>query len=343
MVAPVASARAAGLRYVGEAGPGLGRKRAGKYFSYVGLDGAPIRDPGTLARIKALAIPPAWTDVWICPDPQGHIQATGYDAKGRKQYRYHPRWRAVRDEAKYGRLAAFGAALPRIRARVATDLARPGLPRAKVLAAVVHLLETTYIRVGNAEYARENQSYGLTTLRNEHVDVHGAQVQFHFRGKSGKEHQVALSDRRLARLVQRCQELPGQELFQYRTEDGRFQPVDSADVNAYLREVAGAEFSAKDFRTWAGTVLAAATLRAAGPGETATAARQNVVAAIAQVAARLGNTPSVCRQCYVHPAVLDAYLAGALPAALAPPPAPPPALTPDEAAVLHFLTTRAPE
>jgi len=339
---PVASAKAAGLRYVSDAKPGIQRKRAGKYFSYRGVDGRPIHDPAELTRIKALGIPPAWTDVWICPDRRGHIQATGRDAKGRKQYRYHPRWRAVRDETKYARLLAFGAALPQIRARVAQDLALRGLPRAKVLAATVRLLETTFIRIGNEEYARANDSYGLTTLRNEHVVVAGAELRFHFRGKSGKEHTITVADRRVARIVQRCQDLPGQELFAYLDEHGVPQTIDSEDVNNYLREIAGQEFTAKDFRTWGGTLLAAQELQALPAGDSAAPAKKDVGAAIEAVARRLGNTPAICRKCYVHPAVIESYLDGSLRDLLQPPVAPEPAaaapaLRPEEAGVLHLL------
>ncbi len=309
---PVESAKAAGLRYVTDLGPGIRRKRAGRGWSYVGRDGKPIRDPATLARIKALGIPPAYTDVWICPNPNGHIQATGRDARGRKQYRYHPRWREVRDETKYGRMMAFGAALPAIRERTNCDLTRPGLPREKVLATVVRLLESTLIRVGNEEYARTNESFGLTTMRDEHVDVEGTTVRFTFRGKSGKEHSIDVRDRRLAAVVKRCQDMPGQELFQYVDDAGSRQTIDSGDVNDYLREITGQDFTAKDFRTWAGTVLAAQALREFEAFDSETQAKRNVVRAIEAVSERLGNTKAVCRKCYVHPAVLDAYLDGSL-------------------------------
>jgi len=269
-----------------------------------------VRDPETLSRIRSLAIPPAWTDVWISAAPNGHLQATGRDARGRKQYRYHPRWNAVRDEEKFGRMLAFGRALPRIRARTAEDLRRPGLPREKVLAAVVRLLEATLIRVGNDEYARQNRSFGLTTLRDRHARVEASRIRFQFRGKSGVEHSVQVVDRRLARVVKRCQDLPGQELFQYVDEEGQRHAVESADVNAYLREITEDDFTAKDFRTWAGTVLAAQALQALEEVDSEVQARRNVVRAIESVAARLGNTPSVCRKCYVHPAVIDAYLDG---------------------------------
>src|SRR5919198_3719255 len=313
---PVEAARAAGLRYVTDAVPGIRRKRAGKRFSYLGLDGKPLRDPDQLRRIKSLVIPPAWTEVWVCPSPRGHLQATGRDARGRKQYRYHPRWREARDETKYERMIAFGEALPRIRERVERDLALPDLPREKVLATVVRLLDTTSIRVGNEEYARQNGSFGLTTLRNRHVDVAGSTLRFHFRGKGGKEYRVDLKDRRLARIVQRCQDLPGQDLFQYVDDDGDLQAVESDDINEYLREISGQDFTAKDFRTWAGTVLAACALEGLEAFESETEARRNVVQAIDSVAEQLGNTRVVCRRCYVHPAVIDAYLDRSLTGAL---------------------------
>jgi len=309
---PARAARSAGLRYVGDARPGLARKKSGKSFRYVDAAGAPVRDEETLARIRSLAIPPAWTDVWICPSPQGHIQATGRDEKGRKQYRYHPRWRQVRDEAKYGRMAAFGRALPRIREAVDADLKRDGMPRRKVLAAVVQLLELSLIRVGNDEYARTNKSFGLTTMRNRHVAVEGPTIRFQFKGKSGVKHRISIKDRRLARVVARCQELPGQELFTYIDDDGEPQRIDSADVNEYLREASGEDFTAKDFRTWAGTVLASLALQEFEAFDGEAQAKRNVVQAVERVAERLGNTPSVCRKCYVHPAVLDAYLEGSM-------------------------------
>lgn len=309
---PVESAKAAGLRYVRDGEPGIQRKRAGKHFSYVGPDGKPIRDPEVLRRIKSLGIPPAYTDVWICADPRGHLQATGRDAKGRKQYRYHPLWRATRDDTKYHRMLAFGQALPLIRARTEHDLGLPGLPREKVLAGVVRLLEATLIRVGNEEYAKTNKSFGLTTMRDRHVRIEGATVRFAFRGKSGKSHTVQLTDRRLAKIVKRCRDLPGYELFQYIDDDGQRQTIGSADVNAYLREVTGQDFTAKDFRTWAGTVLAAIALQEFEAVDSEAQAKKNVVRAIERVSERLGNTPSICRKCYVHPAVLDAYLEGTL-------------------------------
>jgi DNA topoisomerase-1 len=310
----VCAARAAGLRYVSDEKPGYSRRKTGKSFAYYDVNGELIRDRETLERIRSLVIPPAWTDVWICPLDNGHIQATGKDSKGRKQYRYHPRWRAVRDENKYGRLLAFGRALPAIRKRVDADLARHGLHREKVLAAVVRLLETTLIRVGNEEYARVNRSFGLTTMRDRHVDVAPSKgsVRFKFRGKSGVYHTIDLHDARLARIVKRCRDLPGQELFQYLDETGAVHDVGSEDVNEYLRSVAGEEFTAKDFRTWAGTVLAAMALKECEAFATKTQAKKNLVRAIERVAARLGNTPTVCRKCYVHPEVINAYLDGSL-------------------------------
>lgn len=309
---PVLSAKAAGLRYVTDTKPGIKRKRWGKGFRYTDADGKTVRDKETLARIKALVIPPAWTNVWICPNPSGHLQVTGRDARGRKQSRYHPRWREVRDETKYERMILFGTALPQIRERVEQDLAMRGLPRQKVLATIVRLMETTLIRVGNEEYARQNKSYGLTTMRNKHVEVDGSTVTFRFQGKSGIKHSVDITDRRIARIVQRCEDLPGYELFQYVERDGMTHSVDSADVNEYLREIAGQEFTAKDFRTWAGSVLTCVALRELEAFASETEAKRNVVQAIKQVAARLGNTPSVCRKCYVHPAVLECYLSGAM-------------------------------
>lgn len=314
---PRDDARSAGLRYVSDDMPGIHRRRRGRGFSYTGPDGEPIRDEQTLARIRSLAIPPAWDDVWICTRPNGHLQATGRDAKGRKQYRYHPRWREVRDEAKFDRVVPFSQALPRIREAVAEHLALPGLPREKVLATIVVLLEKSLIRVGNDEYATENGSYGLTTLRNRHVDITGSRIRFSFRGKSGQHHDVGVSDRRVASIVKRLRELPGQELFQYLDDDGERRSVSSDDVNDYLRDLAGEEFTAKDFRTWGGTMLAARALVAAGPFDSESQARHNVVAAMIDVAEQLGNTPTVCRNCYVHPAVIDAYLAGTLPSDVA--------------------------
>ena len=309
---PVQSAKEAGLRYVTDARPGILRKRAGKGFRYVGPDGKNIRDPETLRRIRSLVIPPAWKDVWITTDPRGHLQATGRDARGRKQSRYHPRWRAVRDETKYERMLLFGTALRRIRERVDEHLALPGLPREKVLATVVRLMDSKLIRVGNDGYARENNSYGLTTMRRKHVKINGSQLLFRFRGKSGVQHQVGVHDRRLARIVRQCQDLPGYELFEYLDAAGQPRTVDSADVNEYLRQISGGEFTAKDFRTWAGTVLASMALRNLAPFDSEKQAKKNVVQAIKDVARRLGNTPAVCRKCYLHPGVLECYMAGSL-------------------------------
>lgn len=306
----LASAKSAGLRYVSDAGPGLSRRPRGKRFDYFSADGRRVRDPQVLGRIKRLAIPPAWTGVWICPLANGHIQATGRDQRGRKQYRYHSDWRAVRDESKYERVIAFGEALPRIRARVAKDLRERGLTRTKVLAAIVRLLETTLIRIGNEEYARANQSFGLSTMRDKHVRVKGGSLHFEFKGKSGKRHEIDLHDPRLAAIVRQTQDLPGQDLFQYVDDDGAPQRITSDDVNAYLRDVAGSEFSAKDFRTWSGTVLAALALREFEAFATKTEARKNLVQAIERVSQRLGNTPSVCRKCYIHPSILESYLDG---------------------------------
>jgi DNA topoisomerase-1 len=309
------TAGGSGLRHSTDASPGIRRRRAGRGFSYRDARGRPVRDRETLARIKSLAIPPAWSEVWICSDPNGHLQATGRDARRRKVYRYHPRYRRRREAAKFERLVAFATALPRIRRRVAADLARPGLPREKVLAAVVRLLELTLIRVGNHEYARLNRSFGLTTLRDRHAKVRGGAIRFRFRGKSGRLHEVGLRDRRLAAVIRRCRDLPGQELFQYVDEDDNVAGVRSDDVNEYLREIADG-VTAKDFRTWAGTVLAYRALRALDSPVTDSEAKRNVVAAIRETADLLGNTPAVCRQAYVHPAVVKAYLDGRLGGAL---------------------------
>jgi DNA topoisomerase-1 len=309
---PPAAAKAAGLRYVHDDRPGIRRVSSADEVRYLGAGGAPVDDEATLRRIKSLAIPPAWTDVWICPQANGHLQATGRDARGRKQYRYHPKWREVRDEVKYERMISFGKALPRIRKEVDRALALPGLPREKVLATIVYLLEATMMRIGNDEYARENKSYGLTTLRNRHVRIDGSDVEFRFRGKSGVYHDVKVHDRRLARIIQRTRDLPGQDLFQYLDEDGETHTVGSSDVNDYLRTITGEDYTAKDFRTWSGTVLAAMALQEFEAVDSDTQAKKNVVRAIESVAERLGNTPSVCRKCYVHPAVLDAYLDGTM-------------------------------
>ena len=309
---PVESAKAAGLRHVDDTRmSGIRRIGSTSRVRYVGPNGATIGNADELRRIKALVIPPACTNVWICQDPRGHLQATGRDARGRKQYRYHPRWREVRDEVKYGRLVPFAKALPVIRERTSADIRKTGLPRDKVLAAAVQLLEKTLIRIGNEEYARDNGSVGLTTMRDRHATIHGTTVHFEFRGKSGVAHAIDLHDVRLARIVKACRDLPGHELFQYVDEDGTRQIVDSADVNAYLREVSGEDFTAKDFRTWAGTVLTAKALAVVATFKSHTEAKRNVVAAIESVAKRLGNTKAVCRKCYIHPAILDAYMDGA--------------------------------
>jgi DNA topoisomerase I len=310
-----AAPAATGLRHCADDRPGITRRRSGRGFAYRAPDGRPIRDEEILARIRAIVIPPAWTEVWICPWPNGHLQATGRDARGRKQYRYHPRYRRRRDTAKFARLIAFARALPTIRRRVDGDLARPGLPREKVLAAVVRLLELTLIRVGNDEYARLNRSFGLTTLRDRHAVVDGTEVRFRFRGKSGQRQEVGLRDRRLAAVVRRCRDLPGQELFQYVGADGEPHDVGSDDVNRYLDDIAPG-ITAKDFRTWAGTVLAFRALAALGDGQTARERQRNVAAAIRETATSLGNTAAVARQAYVHPAVVDAYLDGRIRTAL---------------------------
>lgn len=307
----LASARAAGLRYTTDRRPGIRRQRSGQRFTYVGPDGKAIRDARELERIRKLVIPPAWTDVWICPDPRGHLQATGRDARGRKQYRYHPRWREVRDETKYDRLIAFARALPVIRRTVAEHLRQPGLMREKVLATVVTLLERTLIRIGNDEYARVNRSFGLTTLRDGHVEISGARLRFSFRGKSGIEHEVDLRDERLARIVRQCRDLPGYELFQYLDVNGDRQTVGSEEVNAYLKTITGQDITSKDFRTWSGTVLAAQLLCECKPCTCEAESKRNIVRIVEVVAGRLGNTRAVCRRCYIHPAVLEAYTEGA--------------------------------
>ena len=339
---PRVSAKAAGLRYVHDSMPGIGRKRSGKGFHYTGPDGQPICDAAELERIKHIGIPPAWTDVWICPNPRGHIQATGRDARGRKQYRYHVRWAEARDEVKYERMVAFGEALPTIRERVARDLAQPGLPREKALATVVALLDDTLARIGNEEYARENESFGLTTLRQDHVDVEGARVAFEFRGKSGKEHHIEVRNRKLASIVRRYLDLPGYDLFQYFDTEGQRHTIQSDDVNAYLRDITGQEFTAKDFRTWGGTTLALRHLRELGGFESQTQASHNVQQAITAAARRLGNTPAICRKSYVNPRIIEAYLEGALLSAIAqlatqPPPPSLDKLRTEEIETLLFL------
>jgi DNA topoisomerase I len=309
---PVVSAKSAGLRYVSDSSPGITRQRKGKSFVYLDAKEKKVHDPDVLLRIRQLVIPPAWEKVWICPDEHGHIQAVGRDQKGRKQYRYHPKWREVRDETKYEKMLAFVHALPHIRARVKKDLAKPGLPREKVLATVVRLLETTLIRVGNDEYASNNNSYGLTTLQDRHAKVNGSQVHFRFKGKSGVAHEIELEDPHLAKIVRKCQELPGAELLQYVDEDGNVKDIGSGDVNDYLKEITGQDFTAKDFRTWAGTVLAARALQEFEAVDSKARMKKNIVQAIESVAQKLGNTRAVCKKCYIHPAVFDTYLDGTM-------------------------------
>jgi DNA topoisomerase I len=345
IVDPRDAAESAGLKYVSDTRPGIRRRKSGKGFTYLRADGSKLSERPLLRRLKALAIPPAWTDVWISPVADGHIQATGRDAKGRKQYRYHPRFREVRESTKYEHVMAFADALPRIREKVREHMALRGLPREKVLATVVHLLETTLIRVGNDDYAKRNNSYGLTTLKNRHVAVDGNEVRFRFTGKSGKQWSLRVKDRRVAKILRACQELPGQELVQYIDEEGKPQDVTSGDVNVYLREITGSDITAKDFRTWAGTVLAAMALNEMESFDSAAQAKRNLRAAIEKVAARLGNTPTICRKCYVHPVVLSSYMdgnllleikgevEGELRDALA-------GLKPEEAAVLAMLRSR---
>jgi DNA topoisomerase I len=306
------AARAAGLRYIDPAVPGFRREKHGDKFRYFDANGKQITDDETLIRIKHLVIPPAWTDVWISPISNGHLQAVGRDARGRRQYRYHAKWRKVRDEAKYGHTIAFAKALPAIRKRVKKDLMRPGLPREKVLATVVRLLETTLIRVGNDEYARDNDSFGLTTLRDKHAKINGSKVEFSFKGKSGKLHKIDVHDAYLAKIVKKCRDIPGYDLFQYYDESGDHRSISSGDVNDYIREISGEDFTAKDFRTWAGTLLAATALRAFEAFDSEAQAKRNVVAAIESVASRLGNTAAVCRKCYVHPEILSSYMDGQL-------------------------------
>lgn len=345
IVDPKDAAESAGLRYVSDARPGLRRRKSGKGYTYLRADGSILKDPEMLRRIKALAIPPAWTDVWICPFSDGHIQATGRDAKGRKQYRYHARFRELRESAKYEHVVAFADALPAIREKVREHMALRGLPREKVLATIVHLLETTLIRVGNDDYAKQNNSYGLTTLKNRHVAIEGTEVRFRFTGKSGKQWSLKVKDRRVAKIIRACQELPGQELLQYIDDEGKLQDVTSSDVNAYLNEITGKDITAKDFRTWAGTVLAAMALSEMQSFDSAAQAKRNLRSAIERVSARLGNTPTICRKCYVHPEVLSSYIDGNLVLeikseveselrdALA-------GLKPEEAAVLAMLRSR---
>jgi DNA topoisomerase-1 len=337
---PADSAKAASLRYVRDDQPGILRRRRGSGFTYVGPNGELVRDPETLSRIRSIVIPPAWTEVWICSIAHGHIQATGRDARGRKQYRYHQRWREVRDETKYGRMVQFGGLLPRIREGVAGDLQLSGLPRNKILAVVVRLLETTFMRIGNEEYARENQSFGLTTLLDRHVKIDGAKVRFRFSGKSGKVHSIELSDRRLSRVIQRSRDLPGQELFQYLDDADAPQSIDSADVNEYVRTLSNEDFTSKDFRTWAGTLLAAAQVGESRDREANVSAKSIIARAVEAVARQLGNTPAVCRKCYIHPSVLqifeDADLLEAWTKECVPSP-PRTGLSKEESALLRFL------
>jgi DNA topoisomerase-1 len=339
------AAEAAGLVYVTSDEAGLSRRRAGRGFNYVDTSGGRVRDPSTLQRIRALAIPPAWTQVWICADPNGHLQAVGQDEKGRRQYRYHTKFRDVREGVKFAHMMAFAEALPALRRQVSVDMARPGLGREKVLATVVHLLETTMIRVGNSAYAKENKSYGLTTLLNRHVQIDGAALKFHFKGKSGRTWRLGVRDRRVARIVRSCQELPGQLLFQYIDDAGERLQVTSADVNAYLKRISGTDLTAKDFRTWTGTVLAAMALAEFEEVDSQPRAKKNVTQAIERVSARLGNTPAICRKCYVHPEIVSAYLDGDLLLEVqkdihAGPRDDLASLRPEEAAVLSFLHTR---
>jgi DNA topoisomerase-1 len=309
---PVDSAKAAGLKYVCDGKPGIRRRMGPLGFKYIDAKGRTIRKASELKRIRALVIPPAWKDVWICPDPRGHLQATGRDARGRKQYRYHPAWRASRDENKYDHMLAFASALPKIRRRTKAVLAKPGLPREKVMAAVVQLLEKSLIRVGNDEYAKSNDSFGLTTMRDKHVDVKGSTLTFEFQGKSGKRHEVDITDRRLAAIVKKCRDLPGYDLFQYIDENGNRQDVSSTDVNVYLKEITGEDFTAKDFRTWAGTVLIATALREFEEFDSETQAKRNVIRAVEAVAKILGNTTAVVRKSYIHPAIVDSYMDGSM-------------------------------
>jgi DNA topoisomerase-1 len=336
---PAGDAEKAGLEYVNDGEPGFRRRRRGKGFAYLDSNGKTLRDPYAAARIRSLAIPPAWADVWICASGNGHLQATGRDARGRKQYRYHPDFTAIRDSAKYERLVEFAKALPAMRDAIAAHMALPGLPREKVLATIAHLLDITLIRVGNDSYARDNDSYGITTLRNSHVRVAGGELRFQFKGKSGRSWRLTMRDRRVAKIIRSCQDLPGQHLFQYLDADGNALRATSTDVNEYLRGLTGREVTAKDFRTWAGTVLAANLLQEIGPADSAAAAKRQIRAALRRVAARLGNTVAICRRCYVHPSVLEAYAAGEL--RLRRVSAKDGGLRAEEAATLRFLQRQA--
>ncbi|HEX2592842.1 MAG TPA: hypothetical protein VHL34_15170 [Rhizomicrobium sp.] len=340
LLAPEAVVASAGLRYVSSDDAGIHRKKHGTGFSYTDSAGKVIHDKRVLWRIRCLAIPPAWTDVWICPNANGHIQATGFDARGRKQYRYNAEFRALRESAKFEHILLFAAALPKIRERVSHDMAKHGLPREKVLATIVHLLETTLVRVGNKDYAKDNHSYGLTTLHDPHVDVKGTALRFHFKGKSGKTWNLKIRDRRVATIVRALQELPGQQLFQYLDADGANQMVTSSDVNDYLREISGRDVTAKDFRTWAGTVMAATALNELDTPTSQAGGKRAVKAVIAQAAEKLGNTVAVCRKCYVHPTVVEAFLAGELKLHIRKSNDGAGKLSPGEAAVHRFLIGR---
>lgn len=333
----VSSARFAGLRYILDTAPGIRRQLNGSGFKYIEPDGTLITNADQLTRLKTLAVPPAWKDVWICPNPQGHLQATGRDAKGRKQYKYHPLWREVRDSNKFYRMISFVEALPAIRDRVQKDLELRGLPKEKILATIVHLLELTLIRVGNEEYAKENNSYGLTTMRNHHLRVNGSKIRFQFKGKSGKSHSVGIKNKRLARILKKCQEIPGQELFQYIDEDGNPISIDSSDVNDYLRSITSQDFTAKDFRTWAGTIYTFMTLRNFDPYQSEADAKTQIKLTIETVAELLGNTPTICRKCYIHPQVLDGHLDRSLTKLECKPAKRVPGLAAEEVLVLSFL------
>ncbi len=347
-LAPKAWAKRAHLTYVNCDEPGYRRVGPAKRFSYVDPHGKTVRDAKTLKRIRSLVLPPAWKNVWICARPEGHLQATGIDARGRKQYRYHPKWSALRGETKYAKLIHFGRKLPKIRARIGQDLDKPGLPKEKVLATIVRLLETSLIRVGNEEYARDNQSFGLTTMKDKHAEIHGQEIQFHFKGKSGVKHAIDVRNPRLAKIVKKCQDIPGHDLFQYLDTDKQSHHITSSDVNEYLHEIAGEEFTAKDFRTWAGTVLAAQALKEFEAVDSNAQAKRNIVQAIESVAKKLGNTKAVCRKCYIHPAVLDCYLDGTLAEMLTKKidreiSQHLKSLSPEEAAVLAFLHKSLPQ
>ncbi len=336
---PALVARSAGLRYVSDEMPGIRRIREGKGFKYQTSDGKPIKDEAELARIKSIGVPPAYENVWICPIANGHLQATAIDARGRKQYRYHKKWREVRDETKYHRMMEFAKGLPKIRARVETDLTLPGMPREKVLAAVVRLLEETTIRVGNEEYAKDNDSYGLTTMLNRHAKVEGERVRFSFKGKSGVKHSIALRDKPLAKIIRACQDIPGQELFAYLDDDDTPRDVGSNDVNDYIREISGGDFTAKDFRTWVGTVQCALLLAEEEYADTQSERKHRLNEVVKQVAARLGNTPAVARKSYIHPEIIAAYTEdGTIGQMLRGKPAK--GLLPEEKFVLDFLKKR---